>query len=41
MAEIDLNVIARQCLNRRIESVEKREIQAWGNKRNKNPMPIC
>lgn len=42
MAEIELNVLTRQCLNRRIESIEKmkKEIQVWENKRNKNPTPI-
>lgn len=42
MAEIELNVLTRQCLNRRVESIEKleKEIQAWENKRNKKPTPI-
>lgn len=42
MAEIELNVLTRQCLNRRIESLAKlqREVRAWENKRNKKPTPI-
>ena len=42
MAEIELNVLSRQCLNRRIESLAKlqREVRAWENKRNKKPTPI-
>ena len=42
MAEIELNVLSRQCLNRRIESLTKlqREVRAWENKRNKEPTPI-
>ncbi len=42
MAEIELNVLNRQCLNRRIESLAKlqREVYVWENKRNKNPTPI-
>ncbi len=42
MAEIELNVLTRQCLNRRIESLAKlqREVSAWENKRNKKPTPI-
>lgn len=42
MAEIELNVLSRQCLNRRIESLAKlqREVRAWENKRNKEPTPI-
>ncbi len=42
MAEIELNVLSRQCLNRRIESLAKlqREVHAWENKRNKKPTPI-
>ena len=36
MAEIELNVLARQCLNRRIArlSTVKREVDAWQNHRN-------
>lgn len=41
-AEIKLNVLNRQCLNRRIESLAKlqREICAWENKWNKKPTLI-
>jgi hypothetical protein len=36
MAEIELSVLSRQCLNRRIESMEelKREVSAWEQERN-------
>jgi hypothetical protein len=36
MAEIELNVLASQCLNRRIDNIEtiKRETTAWQNHRN-------
>ena len=36
MAEIELSVLARQCLDRRIESKEelKREVAAWEDERN-------
>jgi hypothetical protein len=36
MAETELSVLARQCLNRRIGNMDhlKREIQAWQNRRN-------
>jgi len=42
MAEIEINVLTRQCLNRRIPSMEKlkKEIQVWSNDRNKKPVPI-
>jgi hypothetical protein len=42
MAEIELNVLSRQCLNRRIESRTKlqREGRAWENKRNRNQCRI-
>ena len=42
IAEIELNVLNRQCLNRRIESLTKlqREVCVWENKRNKKPTPI-
>jgi hypothetical protein len=36
MAETELSVLSRQCLNRRIDNMDdlKREIQAWENRRN-------
>ena len=36
IAEIELNVMTRQCLNRRIDDLEKlrSELSAWGRKRN-------
>ena len=36
MAEIELSVLSRQCLNRRIESVDelRREVSAWERERN-------
>ena len=36
MAEIELNVLTRQCLNRRIASIEivRKEVNAWQNHRN-------
>jgi hypothetical protein len=36
MPEIDLNVLTKQCLNRRIDSIEtiKQETQAWQSSRN-------
>lgn len=36
MAEIELNVLSGQCLNRRIDNISevKREITAWQNHRN-------
>ena len=37
MAEIELSVLAKQCLNRRLSDREtmNRECQAWANSRNK------
>ena len=42
MAEIELSVLARQCLDRRIESAEelKREVEAWEDERNGCGMAI-
>jgi len=36
MAEIELNVLTSQCLNRRIDNIEdvRREVQAWQEHRN-------
>ena len=42
MAEIELNILTRQCLDRRISSFEKlaRELAAWEKDRNENLTPI-
>ena len=42
MAEIELNVLTRQCLSRRIETIEKlrTEIAAWEAERNQNQEKI-
>jgi hypothetical protein len=43
MAEIELSVLAKQCLNRWIASVEKleREVSAWEEDRNERAVGIC
>jgi len=37
MAEIELSVLARQCLGERIESIEevRKQVQAWQDERNR------
>lgn len=42
MAEIELNVMTRQCLSRRIETINRlrRELSAWENERNQNKSKI-
>lgn len=42
MAEIALSALAKQCLDRRIPSVDtlKREVMAWVQHRNAHPLPI-
>ena len=42
MAEIELNVLNGQCLNRRIDNIEtiKKEVKAWQNHRNNNSAKI-
>ena len=42
MAEIELNVMTRQCLSRRIEDIDilRAELQAWETKRNQNQAGI-
>ena len=42
VAEIELSVLARQCLERRIESAEElvREVSAWEEERNERGAPI-
>lgn len=42
MAEIELNVLVRQCLNRRIDNIEtmKEEVAAWQNERNNRESTI-
>lgn len=42
MAEIEIGVLTRQCLNRRLPDQEtlKREINAWQNARNQNGIRV-
>jgi hypothetical protein len=42
MAEIELSVLSRQCLDRRIESLEKlkREVSAWEQERNERQVVV-
>jgi len=42
VAEIELSVLARQCLSRRLEDLEtmRREVTAWGQDRKKGPVII-
>ena len=42
MAEIELSVLARQCLDRRIESaaVLRREVEAWETDRNERMVEV-
>ena len=42
MAEIELNVLTKQCLNRRIDKIKtvKAEVKAWQNHRNKKDTKI-
>ena len=42
MAEIELGVMARQCLNRRIDSITKikSEVKTWASKRNKQKSKV-
>ena len=42
IAEIAINIMTRQCLNRRLSSIEvlRRELDAWCENYNKNPSPI-
>jgi len=42
MAEIELNVLTGQCLNRRIDNIETviEEVEAWGNDRNNKKAKI-
>ncbi len=42
MAEIELNVMTRQCLSRRIDDIDllRRELAAWENERNQNKSKI-
>jgi hypothetical protein len=42
MAEIELNVLMGQCLNRRIDKIEtmKQEVEAWEKDRNNNEATI-
>lgn len=42
MAEIQLSILSKQCLSRRIPAFEqlKREVMTWVHLRNQNPVPI-
>lgn len=42
IAEIGINIITRECLDRRIPSIEdlRRELQSWNDDYDKNPSPI-
>ena len=42
MAEIELNVMPRQCLSRRIETIERlrKELSSWKEERNKSKAKI-
>ena len=42
IAEIELNVMTRQCLSRRIESINalRRELSAWEQERNGNQVTV-
>ena len=42
MAEIELSVLARQCLDQRIEAIEllRREVEAWESERNERQVEI-
>ena len=42
IAEIELNILTRQCLSRRIAQIDllRREIAAWEKERNSNSVPI-
>ena len=42
MAEIELSVLSRQCLDRRIpdQQIREREVKAWEEKRNASPAPV-
>ena len=42
MAEIALSALAKQCLDRRIPTIEElqRQVYAWVQRRNQNPVPI-
>ena len=42
MAEIELSILSRQCLDRRIPDQQtlKKEVKAWTEKRNQNPAPM-
>jgi hypothetical protein len=42
MAEIELSILSRQCLDRRIPDQEtlKKEVTAWANRRNAHSSPI-
>lgn len=42
MAEIELNVMSRQCLDRRIETIDllRTELSAWETERNQNNSKI-
>ena len=42
IAEIGINIMTRECLNRRIPSIEalKEELKAWNDEYDKDPSPV-
>ena len=42
MAEIELSILSRQCLNRRIPDLDTltQEVSAWQQTRNASPQPV-
>ena len=42
IAEIELSILHRQCLNRRMDSIEhvRKQVQEWTNAKNNNPCKI-
>ena len=42
IAEIAINIMTRECLNRRIPSIEalKKELKSWNDEYDKNPSPV-
>lgn len=42
IAEIGINIMTRECLNRRIPDIEvlKQELKAWNDDYDRNPSPV-